>query len=257
MSTDESDRSSLLIREAAALEKAGSEEELLRRLSDTLRQVGIEHWIYVTVAVDGGSPILLANIDLHDESETGVFDPFLDYCCESYEATLTGIEFLDDHPYLGERDRNFIRKAARMGFRSGLGLPVRTVGSSIYGGFNLGTGLDREAFEREIVPLTEALRSFCLIAHRTIEALAKAMTGENGARSASASRSVSDLTKREVDILSRLARGASRRSCATELGISEHTVAAHARNIYDKLGVNNRVEAASIAIAAGVIPSPQ
>ena len=249
--------SSFLLDRAAKLDDAQTEEALFGMLTEALDGVGIEFWIYITVAADGGRPILLANIDVHDDMAEA-FDPFLEYCCESYEATNTGVEFLDDYPYLDERSKAFIRNAGRMGFRSGLGIPVRTANSSVYGGFNLGTSFDRERFEDEIVPLTDALRSFCLLAHMRIETMASeaALRADETQERGANADVLRDLTQRELDILAVLAGGASRRECAKHFGISEHTVAAHTRNLYDKLGVHNRVGAAAIAIAAGLVSSP-
>ena len=244
-----------LLARAAVLETLRTERDLLAELTRTLADVGIDYWIYLSVA-DDDRPIVLSNIELHEGAADGVFDPFLEYCCDGYEATRTGVEYLDDYPYLDERARDFIRKAGTMGFRSGLGIPVRTVGSPLYGGFNLGTGLDRAAFEREVVPMTSALRSFCLIAHRQVEVVARSEAGDavEIAVPHPGRNALGTLTRREVDILSVLAQGSSRRQCAARFGISEHTVAAHTRNIYDKLGVSNRVEAAALAIASGMAP---
>lgn len=245
-----------LLRHAAKLDDARTEEALLGMLTEALDEVGIEFWIYITVAADGGRPIILANIDVHDDVAEA-FDPFLEYCCNTYEATHTGIEFMDDYPYLDRRSQDFIRNAGRMGFRSGLGIPVRTANSPVYGGFNLGTGYDRERFLSEIVPLTDALRSFCLLAHMRIEAMAAeaASDADKASEREANADMLRELTQRELDILAVLAGGASRRECARHFGISEHTVAAHTRNLYDKLGVHNRVGAAAIAIAAGLVPT--
>ena len=254
MSGNAARHGALLLERAVVLETLRAENELLDELTRALAQVGIDYWIYLSVAADNDRPIVLSNIDLHDTEADGVFDPFLDYCCNGYAATFTGIEYLDDYPYLDERSRAFIKKAATTGFRSGLGLPVRTVGSPLYGGFNLGTRLSRESFEREIVPMTDALRSFCLIAHRQVEAVARHVADEEReiAIPPSGRGALEMLTQREADILSVLAGGSSRKQCARQFGISEHTVAAHTRNIYDKLGVSNRVEAAALAIAGGI-----
>lgn len=52
------------------------------------------------------------------------------------------------------------------------------------------------------------------------------------------------LTERERDITDQILTGKTNREIGAELGISEETVKRHIRNIYDKLGVSNRMELA-------------
>jgi LuxR family maltose regulon positive regulatory protein len=67
-------------------------------------------------------------------------------------------------------------------------------------------------------------------------------------RSASAPKTlIEPLTDRESEILSLLAAGLTNREIAEELVISPETVKKHAGNIYGKLGVGNRTEAAAKA----------
>jgi DNA-binding CsgD family transcriptional regulator len=57
------------------------------------------------------------------------------------------------------------------------------------------------------------------------------------------------LSSREVEVLRRVAAGRTNRQIARELFISEHTVARHVQNIFRKIGVSTRTEAASYAFA--------
>jgi len=63
------------------------------------------------------------------------------------------------------------------------------------------------------------------------------------------------LSRREVQILRLVARGAGNREVADSLHLSESTVKRHLSNIYDKLGVNTRGEAVSRAVSDGWISS--
>jgi two-component system, NarL family, nitrate/nitrite response regulator NarL len=65
----------------------------------------------------------------------------------------------------------------------------------------------------------------------------------------------SDLTPRESEILCHLAAGQSNKVIARELGISDGTVKLHVKSILRKLHVHSRVEAAVIAVEAGVCRS--
>jgi DNA-binding NarL/FixJ family response regulator len=73
--------------------------------------------------------------------------------------------------------------------------------------------------------------------------------GDSAARAAG-------LTEREAAILSALARGLSNEAIGKELWIAEQTVKFHLTNIYRKLGVANRTEAARLAYQHGLVDSP-
>jgi ATP/maltotriose-dependent transcriptional regulator MalT len=57
----------------------------------------------------------------------------------------------------------------------------------------------------------------------------------------------SPLSSRELEVLHLVARGCTNREIATELFVSEHTVARHLSNIYTKLGVGSRSAATAFA----------
>ena len=65
------------------------------------------------------------------------------------------------------------------------------------------------------------------------------------------------LTQREIELLRLVARGLSNKAIAQTLSISHNTVKYHVRNILQKLGVQNRTEAVTRAIATGLLdPEP-
>jgi two-component system nitrate/nitrite response regulator NarL len=60
-------------------------------------------------------------------------------------------------------------------------------------------------------------------------------------------KSKSELTLREVQIISEIKAGSSNREIALTLSISEETVKRHLSNIFEKLGVSSRLELAVLA----------
>ena len=65
---------------------------------------------------------------------------------------------------------------------------------------------------------------------------------------------INQLTAREREILSYLAKGESNKAIAKELGISHDTVKLHVRNILAKLNLTSRVEAAVFAVEQRLTP---
>jgi len=65
------------------------------------------------------------------------------------------------------------------------------------------------------------------------------------------------LTNRELDVLTRIFDGLSSKEVAVALFISKRTVDFHLASIYDKLQVENRVQALRRATLLGLIPQLQ
>ena len=64
---------------------------------------------------------------------------------------------------------------------------------------------------------------------------------------------ISELTKREQEILVCIARGKSNIEISKELYITEHTVKKHTSNIFSKLNLKDRMQAALYAYNNGII----
>jgi two-component system, NarL family, response regulator len=62
----------------------------------------------------------------------------------------------------------------------------------------------------------------------------------------------SDLTDREVAVLRQIVDGKSNRDIAEALSITENTVKGHVKNLFDKLGVTSRTQAAMVAVERGL-----
>jgi DNA-binding NarL/FixJ family response regulator len=76
-------------------------------------------------------------------------------------------------------------------------------------------------------------------------------------RRLSVSPDAEPLTERERDILQLLAAGYDNRTIAARLFLSEKTVGNRLSEIFQKLGVSNRTQAALVAVQRGLIPPPE
>jgi DNA-binding NarL/FixJ family response regulator len=61
------------------------------------------------------------------------------------------------------------------------------------------------------------------------------------------------LTEREAEVLQRIAQGMSNKEIGDALGISEHTVKGHVKNVLGKLGVTDRTKALVEAVHRGLV----
>ena len=68
---------------------------------------------------------------------------------------------------------------------------------------------------------------------------------------------VPQLTKRELQVLESLSRGAGYAEVANDLGVEINTVRTHVRALYTKLGVENRAEAVNLGWSQGLLRPPK
>jgi LuxR family transcriptional regulator/LuxR family quorum-sensing system transcriptional regulator CciR len=140
---------------------------------------------------------------------------------------------------LDASERAFIEDVRALGLLNGLGVQVfGPNGRNGYCGLGLRPGVTR------IDP--SELRNFqwvCQLAHLRYCGMLQSALGPTPS-----------LSEREAEVLSWVARGKSNTSIAEILGISVHTVDAHLRRIYLKLGVYDRISAAVRGIGTGLIP---
>ena len=61
------------------------------------------------------------------------------------------------------------------------------------------------------------------------------------------------LTPREIEVLARVARGATLRDVGAQLGITPKTAGNHVERIYSKIGASSRAEATMFAMQHGLL----
>lgn len=224
------------------------------------KELGFDYVVYTISSNDNHDFFYYDNFGLHPKDEKEFYDPFLEFCCHSYETTFTGVEFSELHADfdLPPKAIKVMARASDLGMISGIGIPLRLTGSNRYGGFNLGTGLKRESFEKLCEEIENSAQVVCMLVHRKIEQIldqcnimveTKADTSsraETWEGSKSVAKKLANLTPKEKDIINKIANGFSRKRCADSLFVSESTVSTHMKNIYRKLGVHNRVQATNI-----------
>ncbi len=106
--------------------------------------------------------------------------------------------------------------------------------------------------EHLLAALREAIQGKIAVAPQLTDTLARAL-GQPREQAADAPPDPFEaLTRREREILERLAAGESNKVIARHLGISDGTVKLHVKAVLRKLGVNSRVEAAIKAVDFGI-----
>lgn len=78
---------------------------------------------------------------------------------------------------------------------------------------------------------------------------------ELAAQTAAPPRKTFGLTPRELEVVSLITEGSTNKHIAQTFGISEETVKRHLTNIFNKLGVGNRLELALFALNHSLLPA--
>lgn len=230
---------------AYRIETATTPDSAWDRLIETLARFKLDKVIYAT-RDDGNPPqwYIRSNLpnswpsDLAKDPEFS--EPFVTFCCATFEPTKLGSEYLDlnDH-YIDEYTRNYIKAASAFDWHAGIGIPTALKGSGRHGGFIFGNGMLRYDFERSVMPLVDDLRTLCLVANARFETWRKGQVPKDVER---------PLSPREVQTLEMLSRGLRPKQIADELGLKESSVRLYTKNARGKLGASNNNEAVRLFI---------
>jgi two-component system nitrate/nitrite response regulator NarL len=104
-----------------------------------------------------------------------------------------------------------------------------------------------------IAGIRQTASSHVVLSRPVMEALVIHAGANHGAVSPKSVLEDPLLTAREKDVLRLIAEGADNAAIGLELSISRHTVKQHVTNIFQKLGVRTRVEAAVYAVRSGLV----
>lgn len=115
-----------------------------------------------------------------------------------------------------------------------------------------GIVLKQAATERLLEGIRKVHRGEIWIDQRVAAEVMKAMTRPGPAPGAAGEKGL--LTPREAEIVTLVTQGFRNKEIAEKLAISEQTVKNHLQNIYDKLGVSDRLELALYALHHKLVP---
>jgi LuxR family transcriptional regulator/LuxR family quorum-sensing system transcriptional regulator CciR len=165
-------------------------------------------------------------------------NPLLQHAMDSTEPFY--FDEIGELKDLGAREREFVDEVRKADLWRGLGVQVfGPHGRNGYCGMGFRTGVTR--LEPQELRTTQWA---CQLAHLRYCALLAPILGPTP-----------QLSRRETEVLAWVARGKTNTTIGEILGISAHTVDAHLRRIYLKLGVFDRISAAVRGIGVGLVHS--
>lgn len=94
-----------------------------------------------------------------------------------------------------------------------------------------------------------------VVERELLQSALRALVRETRATAEGAESEIPDLTPQEIRILALVAEGMDNSAIAERLCLSRNTIKSHAHNIFTKLGVSDRTQAAVWAIRHGLVPS--
>lgn len=139
---------------------------------------------------------------------------------------------------LTPEQKAYLEDLRSWGFRDGIAIPIfGAKGTTAY----FGAGSKTRDFELDAVDLNQ-IQLACHFAHKRYLELYGIADAE-----------IPDLSPREVEVLTWIAKGKSAAVIAEILGVTDHTIDTLTRRIYQKLDVNERISAVLKALGAGLI----
>ena len=176
----------------------------------------------------------------YEERGYAAVDPVVRHCARAqHPVRWRDVEVSEGR--VGALERQVMEEGAAHGLRSGLSVPIHGAGAE---GGMLSLASSREYADLE----RHEDAGLLIVAHAMHEATRTVFASGSEAR-----RDEEELTPRESETLSALARGLSAADAAAELDITPDTFAWHVKNASRKLRVTNRSAAVGKALALGRI----
>lgn len=238
------------------LEKANSLDDIWDIAVSFFNQHGITHLIYSCCCGYKNSPedtILLTTmpdwwIRACQNNSYAEIDPYFTHYCKSYKTLKTGIEYYNDYDFLNQTERKLIEEASQAGFLSGAGFAMRKeAAGEDFGGWNLGTTLKREEFDKLYAEKGEMLRIVAMYMHEQISI----KLDKDIEKTKSYAGNI--LSNRQVECLKLLAKGKRIQQIAGILNIKPVTVDHHIKLARENLHATTREQAIARAIIKGLI----
>ncbi len=239
------------------LDEAHSVDEIWALTVDYFTSQGIDFIIYVycrgykNTAED---TVFLSNIakpwaDRYVEKKYAEIDPFFTHCCNDYKPYKTGIAYYEDYDFLSDSENEFIREAHELcGFTSGTTVIMRRKGlGTDFGGWNLGTRLNRPQFDQLLADKYQHIRLIALYIHERLNILLQKDKDEVQ------SYLEQPLTPKQIESLDLLAKGFRTQQIADQMNIKPVTVEHHLKLAKERLKASTREQAVARAIIKGLI----
>lgn len=222
-----------------AARKVRSPEQLFSLLVETMNAKGFDR-VNFSIARDDDVPARAQGFGListypafwqsyYNDRNLAEIDPVL-RCATSTFRPFQWRELERTLP-LSRRQRSFLREGEEAGLHNGLGIPFNGPRGQI-AGIALATSSKIPGHANDLAVIAAYCDHFY--------AIYKSLVGKK----VSSAPPVAILTKRELEILVRVAHGRTDAQIAQSLTITSDTVDFHLRNIFVKLQVNNRTAAA-------------
>lgn len=111
-----------------------------------------------------------------------------------------------------------------------------------------GVVLKESATQLLLQCIREVIAGRCWVGHEVVSDLVEALRELGPAQESRPSQGTFGITPREMEIIAAIVNGYTNKDIAHKFSLSQQTVKHHLTNIFDKLGVSNRLELALFAV---------